>query len=96
MSACRLCGLSDPHVHVSENVVAAVRLFNTKRKKLKLRKITNVDWSIPAINYAGAWYQVSIGLLEEIWPLVRAQIKRSGLRPPEQDQQDEGVEAEGD
>lgn len=96
MIPCRLCVLSDPHVHVSDSVVAAVHMFNKKRTKLKLRKIRNIDWTIPAINYAGTWHKVSIDFLEQVWPLVREQVMRSRPRPPHQDEDNEGVQPEGD
>lgn len=72
---CRLCRRDDPHVHVSDNVVARLHRLTGKRA-LKLDLISNVDFGIPAVNYRGRWIVVTPGFLDSVYPKIKDRISR--------------------
>lgn len=61
---------------------------------LKLRKIRNVDFGIPAVNYGGRWMVVTPGFLDSIWPRIKDQL-RSPLRPNKDDDEQHEEPNEG-
>jgi hypothetical protein len=89
---CRLCKRDDPHVHVSDNVVARLHRLKFKRS-LRLSDISNVDFGIPAVNYRGRWIMVTPGFLDLIWPKVRAQVLRARPHPEDDEDPEEDDEA---
>lgn len=93
---CRLCRRPDSHVHESDTRVRAARLpppgfiFKTKR-------ITRIDFALPAVKQSGRWWILRHDQLDRIWPVYQRRRLLLGARhSPEDEQSPEEEQDEND
>jgi len=93
---CRICVVSEPHVHVSDTRMALAENPPTDFT-FKPAKITGIDFALPAVKQQGRWWICTQELVDMVWPLYKQKVTerrrrisqevRLGIRPPEHERE---------
>ncbi len=97
---CRICVLREPHVHVSDTRLEMAHV-PPDGFAFKPPQITGIDFALPAVKQDGGWWICGMELVEMVWPRWKKKIierrrrvaeeVRLGLRPPEDEADDEQI-----